>query len=112
MLEPRHSAAAWSRRRRPESLRRLLCSAPPLGFPGANRLAAWERVRGPHHAAAIAPPRGRRRSPPAAGLAAPPALRAAPRAMARLAWPRPLSVLCRWPVGPTGQGLWGVYLFC
>ena len=94
MLEPRRSAAAWSRRRRPESRRRLLCSAPPLGFPGADRLAAWERVRGPHHAADIAPP--------AAGLAP---LRRRARHGSRLAWlGRPLCFVpltsgAHWSVG-------------
>ena len=109
MLEPRRPAAAWPRRRRPESRRRLLCSAPPLGFPGADRLAAWERVRGPHHAAAIAPPRGRRRSPPAAGL---PPLRRRARHGSRLAWlGRPLCFVpltsgAHWSVGE----LRGVFL--
>ncbi|KAG2586304.1 hypothetical protein PVAP13_5NG054032 [Panicum virgatum] len=89
VLTPRRPAAAGPHRRRPEPCRRLLCLAPPLGFAGAGRPAAWGRERGPRRTAAIAPPR---ETPPAAaavGLASP--LRRELRRAPWRAWPdRPL----------------------
>ena len=101
VLSPRHPAAAWPRRRRPEPRRRRLCVAPPLGSAGADRHAAWLHARGSHGAAAGAPPRG---TPPAAAAGGPwPALGAPPHAAPCVAEqgkkPLPLTSGARWSVG-------------